>query len=476
MDKNPVFLRRKSDIYTGDIQSMLDENQWELSALTAISPVDGRYRERVATVGRYFSERALMYYRLRVEIKYLIAFCAVTQTIKLPEAEKNTLRGIYRQFSEQDALRVKAIEETTNHDVKAIEYFLRQKISELNLNLDLVPYIHFGLTSQDLNNTAIPMALKEFINEQLTPAYRRIIKALQQEDERSRKLPMLARTHGQPAAPTTLGKELRVFTERLTAAVQTLKSLPFPAKFGGATGNFNAHRCAFPLIDWPSFADEFVNETLGLARSQTTTQIDHYDGLAAFFDAIRRANVILIDACRDLWTYVSIDYFKLKIKDTEVGSSVMPHKVNPIDFENAEGNFAYANAIFDFLSNKLPVSRLQRDLTDSTVLRNLGVPLAHTLVALDSFTRGMQKITVNPEAIARDLSVHWNVLSEAVQTVLRREGYPDAYERLKAATRGAGLMDEAGYRALLDNLALPDEVHAELLRLTPEAYIGYAAE
>ena len=408
----------------------------ELNRLTAISPIDGRYREKVSTLDSFFSEHALIRYRVMVEIEYFIALCK----IPLPHLANfdtdnfETLQDIYKQFTEADAFRVKEIERTTNHDVKAVEYFIKEKFKDLSLDQHL-EFIHFGLTSQDINNTAFPSMMRDAGHEVYYPILDELIEKLEQLAQVWADVPMLSRTHGQPASPTRLGKEISVFVERINKQVNLLKKVPVSAKFGGATGNFNAHFVAYPDINWVEFANSFVNDVLGLDRSQVTTQIEHYDNMAATFDNLKRINVILIDLCRDLWTYISMDYFKQKIKEGEVGSSAMPHKVNPIDFENAEGNLGIANALFEHLSAKLPISRLQRDLTDSTVMRNIGVPFAHTVLSLKSILKGLEKLVINPAAINNDLEKNWMVVSEAIQTILRREGYPNPYEALKDLTR-----------------------------------------
>lgn len=446
-----------------------------LTNLFAISPLDGRYWAQAHSLATYFSEYGLMYYRVRVEIEYLIAFCEISQLYTLSREQIDQLRNIYLPFSEKDAQTIKDLEATTNHDVKAVEYFLQQRLIALGFK-ELIPYVHFGLTSQDVNNTAIPLSFKEYIQKEHIPALVHLIEGLSEFAESCRSRAMLARTHGQPASPTTMGKELFVFVERLTKQINILKQIPFPAKFGGATGNLNAHYVAFPEIDWVKFADHFVNQTLGLQRNRYTTQIDHYDGLAELFDALRRINVIIIDACRDLWAYISLDYLKLKIIANEVGSSAMPHKVNPIDFENAEGNAGFANALFDYFSNKLPISRLQRDLTDSTTLRNIGLPLGHSLLAIRSFQKGLSKIAVNTAQIEQDLATHWEVLAEAYQTILRREGYADAYEQLKAATRGNSLRTQADLWEVINLLKVNEEIKSELRSINPFNYIGSATQ
>lgn len=449
----------------------------ELNRLTAISPVDGRYRGKVERLGEYFSEYALIRYRIQVEIEYFIALCEepLPQLAAFDKKRYGALRGIYKDFSIADAQRVKEIEQTTNHDVKAVEYFIKEKMDAIGLG-DEREFVHFGLTSQDINNTATPYSLKAATEAIYYPALDELLGKLEELAEAWSSVPMLAHTHGQPASPTVLGKEIRVFVERLGKQLAQLKAIPFPAKFGGATGNFNAHSVAYPDIDWVAFANRFVNGTLGLDRSQFTTQIEHYDNLAALFDAFKRINTILVDLSRDMWTYISMEYFKQKIKAGEVGSSAMPHKVNPIDFENAEGNLGMANAIFEHLAAKLPVSRLQRDLTDSTVLRNIGVPVAHTLIAVSSLMKGLGKLIINREAIDRDLDDNWAVVAEGIQTILRREKYPNPYEALKALTRTNKGITQADIAAFIDGLDVPEPVKQELRALTPHTYIGIFAE
>ena len=449
----------------------------ELNRLTAISPVDGRYRGKVEQLGEYFSEYALIRYRVQVEIEYFIALCEepLPQLAAFDKKRYGALRGIYKDFSIADALRVKEIEQTTNHDVKAVEYFIKEKMDAIGLG-DEREFVHFGLTSQDINNTATPYSLKAATEAIYYPALDELLGKMEELAEAWSSVPMLAHTHGQPASPTVLGKEIRVFVERLGKQLAQLKAIPFPAKFGGATGNFNAHSVAYPDIDWVAFANRFVNGTLGLDRSQFTTQIEHYDNLAALFDAFKRINTILVDLSRDMWTYISMEYFKQKIKAGEVGSSAMPHKVNPIDFENAEGNLGMANAIFEHLAAKLPVSRLQRDLTDSTVLRNIGVPVAHTLIAISSLMKGLGKLIINREAIDRDLDDNWAVVAEGIQTILRREKYPNPYEALKALTRTNKGITQADIAAFIDGLDVPEPVKQELRALTPHTYIGIFAK
>lgn len=445
----------------------------ELSSLTAISPVDGRYRKQTEILGGYFSELALIRYRVWVEVEYFIALCE----LPLPQLKDVSadvfpeLRKIYWDLNEADAISIKDLEKTTNHDVKAVEYFIKNAFDKLGLD-KYKEFIHFGLTSQDINNTAIPASFRDSIEEVYIPGLENIVEKLAELATEWKDIAMLARTHGQPASPTKLGKEIYVFIERLEEQMIRLEEVPFAAKFGGATGNFNAHHVAYPEIDWVKFANEFLAEKLELRRSQFTTQIEHYDNFAASFDAIKRLNTILIDLCRDMWTYVSMDYFKQKTKEGEVGSSAMPHKVNPIDFENAEGNLGIANAIFEHLSAKLPVSRLQRDLTDSTVLRNIGVPVAHTLIAINSIEKGLSKLLLNETALAKDLENNWAVVAEAIQTILRREMYPSPYEALKALTRGKVSISSADIHEFIQTLDVSDKVKAELMNITPSNYTG----
>ena len=453
---------------------ILDQNQdTMLTQLTAISPVDGRYRRVAEPLAEYFSEYALIKYRVRVEVEYFIALCE----LPLPELEGvspevfDSLRNIYRNFTTEDAERVKEIEKTTNHDVKAVEYLLKEKLAALGLEA-YSEFIHFGLTSQDINNTSQPLMLREAMTDVYIPALEELLETLSSLAEEWQGIPMLAHTHGQPASPTTLGKEILVFIERLDEQFEHLLDIAISAKFGGATGNFNAHHVAYPSIDWADFANKFVGDRLGLSRSQYTTQIDHYDNLAAIFDALKRINTILIDLSRDMWTYISMEYFKQRIKAGEVGSSAMPHKVNPIDFENAEGNFGMANAIFEHLSAKLPVSRLQRDLTDSTVMRNMGVPVAHTLISFKSLMKGLGKLLLNRAALEADLERNWAVVAEGIQTILRREGYPKPYEALKALTRTNEAITEESIRNFISTLDVSPEVKAELANITPHTYTG----
>lgn len=444
-----------------------------LTTLTAISPIDGRYRNKVDELGKFFSEFGLIRYRVLVEIEYFIALCELPlpQLKKIDKTLYNDLRAIYESFDAIDAQKIKSIESVTNHDVKAVEYFIKEKFDELKLE-QYKEFIHFGLTSQDVNNTATPYSIKDAIEEVYYPTFNDLIEKLKSLVKEWAKMPMLARTHGQPASPTRLCKEMRVFIERLERQVEQLKAIPYSAKFGGATGNFNAHHVAYPEIDWRAFGNTFVNDILKLHRSEPTTQIEHYDNLAALFDAMKRINTILIDLSRDFWSYISMNYFKQKIKKGEVGSSAMPHKVNPIDFENAEGNLGIASAIFEHLSIKLPVSRLQRDLTDSTVLRNVGVPVAHTVIAFKSLLKGLNKVVVNEDAINQDLENNWAVVAEAIQTILRREGYPKPYEALKDLTRTGEKITKESIHQFIDNLKLNDQVKEELKQITPFNYTG----
>ncbi|MGD1846735.1 MAG: adenylosuccinate lyase [Salibacteraceae bacterium] len=443
------------------------------ATLNAISPVDGRYRRHTEVLGGYFSESALFCYRTRVEVEYFIALCE----LPLPQLQDvdhgvfESLRDLYRNFSTEDAMRIKEIEKTTNHDVKAVEYFLKEKFEGLGLSAHK-EFIHFGLTSQDINNTAVPCSVREALENCLHPMLSALIASLHQLAETWKDIPMLARTHGQPASPTRLGKEIYVFVERLIEQEKVLFTIPISSKFGGATGNFNAHHVAYPDVDWVAFGNRFTNDYLNLSRAQTTTQIEHYDHFAALCDAFRRVNTILIDFCRDIWTYISMDYFKQKIKAGEVGSSAMPHKVNPIDFENAEGNLGIANALFSHLAGKLPISRLQRDLTDSTVLRNIGVPFAHTVIALKSIEKGLGKLLLNEAALQKDLEANWAVAAEAIQTILRRENYPSPYEALKALTRTNNTIDQAAIQTFIEGLEVSESVKAELHAISPFNYTG----
>jgi adenylosuccinate lyase len=445
----------------------------ELSSLNAISPIDGRYRKVVEKLAHYFSEGALIKYRVLVEVEYFIALCnlPIPQLTDIDKSIFEVLRSIYKEFSHDDARKVKDIEAVTNHDVKAVEYFLKEKFDELGLHR-FREFIHFGLTSQDINNTAIPYSLKSAWIDVLQPVLDDVIENLNEKANQWKDVPMLARTHGQPASPTRLGKEIFVFVERLKKQKNLLETIPFSAKFGGATGNFNAHVVAYPEIDWTDFGDHLINQVLGLERSRVTTQIEHYDNLAAFCDNLKRINTILMDLNRDIWLYISMDYFKQKIKAGEVGSSAMPHKVNPIDFENSEGNLGVANAVFEHLSAKLPVSRLQRDLTDSTVTRNIGVPLAHTLIAFKSLLKGLNKLILNSQAIHADLQGNWAVVAEAIQTVLRREGYPEPYEALKELTRTHLQIDQKAIVEFIENLNVDHTVKEELKKITPHNYTG----
>ena len=445
----------------------------ELQMLTAISPVDGRYRDKVAELGDYFSEFALIKYRVFVEVEYFIALSGIPlpQLTALSNPTKDNLRHLYRQFSLEDAGRIKEIEKVTNHDVKAVEYFLKEKFEPLGLG-QYKEFIHFGLTSQDINNTAVPCSLQDALREVYVPAMEGLVAKLKELAISWRDIPMLAKTHGQPASPTLLGKEINVFTERLEIQLRQLDGIPCYAKFGGATGNLNAHHVAYPSIDWVSFANHFVKDALKLERSQTTTQIAHYDNYAAIFDCLKRINNILIDLDRDFWSYISMNYFKQQIKKGEIGSSAMPHKVNPIDFENSEGNLGVANALFEHLSAKLPISRLQRDLTDSTVLRNIGVPIAHTLLSIKSTMKGLGKLLLNQEMINKDLEDNWIVVAEAIQTILRREAYPNPYEALKELTRVNRKIDQKVFLEFIDKLSITDELKEELRKITPQNYTG----
>jgi adenylosuccinate lyase len=444
-----------------------------LNSLTAISPVDGRYRDKVEHLSAFFSEFALIGYRVVIEIEYFISLCEIPlpQLTKFPVSKFDKLREIYVQFSLEDAIRVKEIESVTNHDVKAVEYFLKEKFDALHLS-EYKEFIHFGLTSQDINNTALPLSIHDALTQEYLPAMENLLSRLTEQAEEWKDITILAHTHGQPASPTRLGKELLVFVERINVQLGQLKELVAYAKFGGATGNFNAHFVAYPQIDWNDFANKFVSEKLGLQRSQYTTQIAHYDNYGAIFDAIKRINTIILDLDRDMWTYISMNYFRQKIKQGEVGSSTMPHKVNPIDFENAEGNIGIANAAFDHMSQKLPVSRLQRDLTDSTVTRNIGVPFAHSLIAIRATIRGLKKLLLNREAIDADLEANWAVVSEGIQTILRRENYPNPYEALKELTRINQTVTKDTLVKFIDTLSVSDEVKEELKKITPHNYTG----
>lgn len=443
-----------------------------INTLTAISPIDGRYYSTTSALAAYFSEFGLMRYRVQVELEYFIALTyALPELASFPKEEEDKLRSIYRNFTEADAAAIKEIEKTTNHDVKAVEYFLKSKFEQFKFDT-YKEFIHFGLTSQDINNTAIPLSLKEFTLQEYLPRIEKLAHELTSLSVQWKDIPMLAHTHGQPASPTRLGKELYVFVERVNKQLELLKTIPWSAKFGGATGNFNAHHITYPEVNWRHFGNTFVSNHLGLVRSDPTTQIEHYDNLAAYFDNLKRINTILIDFSRDMWQYISMNYFRQKIKEGEVGSSAMPHKVNPIDFENAEGNFGFANAIFEHLSAKLPLSRLQRDLTDSTVLRNIGVPLAHTLVALQSVLKGVIKLELNEQAIADDLENNWAVVAEAIQTILRKEGYPNPYEALKKLTRKNEKLTRQDFDDFIDGLDIDETLKKRLKEITPFTYTG----
>ena len=445
-----------------------------LDLLTAISPIDGRYRGKTESLAAYFSEYALIRYRVRVEIEYFITLCEMPlpQLVGFDEGLFERLRDIYRNFTEEQAQRVKDIEKITNHDVKAVEYFIKEQFDAIGGLDSYKEFIHFGLTSQDINNTSVPLSIKDALNEIIFPQVEELIDQLKEYADEWENVSMLAKTHGQPASPTRLGKEVMVFVYRLTEQLNQLKAAKLTAKFGGATGNFNAHHVAYPGYDWRSFGNDFVGEKLGLYREQYTTQISNYDCMGAVFDALRRINTIIIDLDRDFWMYISMEYFKQKIKAGEVGSSAMPHKVNPIDFENSEGNLGISNAILQFLAQKLPVSRLQRDLTDSTVLRNVGVPFGHTVIAIQSTLKGLRKLILNEEALRKDLDNTWAVVAEAIQTILRREGYPNPYEALKALTRTNTKMTEETIHAFINELNVSDSVKAELMAITPSNYTG----
>jgi len=444
----------------------------QLDSLTAISPIDGRYRNKTEELGNYFSEFALINYRVRVEVEYFIALCnEVPQLKEVSPSVFEQLRAIYKDFTETDAQKIKDTEKITNHDVKAVEYFLKDKFDELGLS-KYKEFIHFGLTSQDINNTSVPLSLKEAMQNVIIPTVQEIIETLRTMAQEWKDIPMLAKTHGQPASPTRLGKEMQVFVSRLDVQMKQLQAVPYSAKFGGATGNFNAHHVAYPGKDWHAFGNDFVKNHLGLERSFPTTQIEHYDNLAALFDASKRINTILMDLCKDIWQYISMGYFKQRIQKNEVGSSAMPHKVNPIDFENAEGNLGIANAVFEHLSAKLPISRLQRDLTDSTVLRNVGVPYGHVLIALASLKKGLGKIFVNETAIHNDLEANWAVVAEAIQTILRREGYPKPYETLKELTRTNDVINAEAIANFIETLNVSETIKEELRTITPFNYTG----
>lgn len=443
----------------------------ELNTLTAISPIDGRYRRQLADLALYFSEYGLIRARVEVEIEYFIALNE-TGIFKLPKGlTRNALRAIYEEFTEEDALHIKQIESVTNHDVKAVEYFIKEKLEALQAQR-IAEWVHFGLTSQDINNTSIPLLWKQAVEYHYLPALLNLTSRIKELARNWKDIPMLARTHGQPASPTRLGKELMVFVERIERQIELFSFIPFAAKFGGATGNFNAHHLAFPKKDWIGFGNRFVEEGLGLERMQFTTQIEHYDSFAAHFDAMKRINSILIDLCRDIWAYISMDYFKQKTKKGEVGSSAMPHKVNPIDFENAEGNLGIANALAEHFSAKLPVSRLQRDLTDSTVLRNFGMPVAHTVLAIKAIEKGLGKLLLNEQKLHDDLENNWAVVAEAIQTILRRESYPKPYEALKELTRGNAGINKKSIQAFIKKLEVSEKVKKELLQITPQNYTG----
>ena len=445
-----------------------------LDALTAVSPIDGRYRGKTEKLAEYFSEYALIKYRIRVEIEYFITLCELPlpQLADFDHANFDALRDIYRKFTEEGAARVKEIEKVTNHDVKAVEYYIKEQIDKIGDFEKYKEFIHFGLTSQDINNTSVPLSIKEALNDVYVPQLRELVDQLQTYAEEWKDVPMLAKTHGQPASPTRLGKEIMVFVYRLNKQIEMLEACPMTAKFGGATGNFNAHHVAYPEYDWREFGNKFVSGKLGLEREQYTTQISNYDCLGAVFDAMRRINTIIIDLDRDIWMYISMEYFKQKIKAGEVGSSAMPHKGNPIDFENSEGNMGMANAVLQFLAQKLPVSRLQRDLTDSTVLRNVGVPMGHGVIAIQSTLKGLRKLILNEEKINADLDNTWAVVAEAIQTILRREAYPHPYEALKALTRTNKKMTEETIHEFIKELNVSDAVKAELMAITPHSYTG----
>ncbi len=443
------------------------------NSLLAVSPIDGRYERQTSVLREYFSEYALIKYRVRVEIEYFIALCEIPlpQLASFDKSKYESLRDIYKTMTVEEAAKVKDIEKVTNHDVKAVEYYIKDRFKEMGI-LKWGEFVHFGLTSQDINNTSVPLSLKEAIEESFMPLMKEVIDKLKSMAKEWENVPMLAKTHGQPASPTRLGKELDVFIARLEEQLRQFNLLTYPAKFGGATGNMNAHKVAYPEVNWPSFAENFV-ASLGLKRSAPTTQIEHYDNLASLFDCLRRINTILIDLCRDVWTYISMEYFRQKVKAGEVGSSAMPHKVNPIDFENAEGNLGMANAVYTYLSMKLPISRLQRDLTDSTVLRNIGVPIAHSMIALSSIKRGLGKLILNEPALKADLEKNWAVVAEAIQTILRRENYPNPYETLKELTRtGAGINREV-IAEFIETLNISEEIKEELRAITPSNYTGF---
>ena len=445
----------------------------ELTTLTAISPIDGRYRNKTENLAEYFSEYALIKYRVRVEVEYFIALCELPlpQLSTIDKSVFAQLQDIVNNFCEEDAIRIKDIEKTTNHDVKAVEYFIKEEFDKLGLQA-YKEFIHFGLTSQDINNTSIPLSIKEALERVYYPLIEEMVVVLNKYAEDWKEVPMLAKTHGQPASPTRLGKEIKVFANRLEGQLNILKSIPQSAKFGGATGNYNAHRVAYPQYDWKEFGNKFVSEKLGLSREEWTTQISNYDNLAALFDGLKRINTIMIDMNRDFWQYISMEYFKQKIKEGEIGSSAMPHKVNPIDFENAEGNLGIANAILEHLASKLPVSRLQRDLTDSTVLRNVGVPVGHIVIAIQSSLKGLGKLLLNKDVLYNDLEHNWAVVAEGIQTILRREGYPKPYEALKALTRTNEAITEKSIENFINNLDISDQIKDELKKITPHTYTG----
>jgi len=445
----------------------------KIDSLKAISPIDGRYNNKTSILQNYFSEYALIKYRVRVEIEYFIALCnnQITELNHFSSDKFTQLRKIYQNFNHLDASRIKEIEEKTNHDVKAVEYFIKEKFKELNIN-EFKEFIHFGLTSQDINNTAVPLSVKESVRNVYVKELKSIISILKSKSKEWEKISLLARTHGQAASPTRMGKEINVFIERIDEQLKLLNNIPFSAKFGGATGNFNAHHVAYKNIDWKEFADKFINDVFEMKRQQTTTQIEHYDHLAALMHNMCRINTILIDLCKDIWTYISLNYFNQKIKEGEVGSSAMPHKVNPIDFENAEGNLGIANSIFEFLAKKLPVSRLQRDLTDSTVLRNIGVPFAHTIIAFLAIKKGLNKLLINEQKISKDLEENWAVVAEGIQTILRREGHPNPYETLKDLTRKNEKINANSIKHFIENLNIDENVKQELKNITPFNYTG----
>jgi adenylosuccinate lyase len=455
------------------VKKQQHNNMQHLTELNAISPIDGRYRNKTQNLAPYFSEEALIKYRVLIEVEYFIALCEVPlpQLSGVDKAVFPALRAMYENFSTEDALWIKETEKTTNHDVKAVEYFIKSKFDALGLE-PYKEFIHFGLTSQDINNTAIPLSTKEAFENVYMPSLISVIQKLKELSVEWKDIPLLARTHGQPASPTRLGKEILVFVERLEEQMRLLFNVPFAAKFGGATGNYNAHKVAYPNNDWKAFGSKFVEDILGLHHSFPTTQIEHYDHFAAFFDALKRINTILIDLDRDVWTYISMEYFKQKIKAGEIGSSAMPHKVNPIDFENSEGNLGIANAIFEHLSAKLPISRLQRDLTDSTVLRNIGVPFGHTIIAFEATLKGLNKLVLNEPKFAEDLEKNWAVVAEAIQTILRREGYPNPYEALKDLTRTNTVINKESIHAFIETLNVSDDIKNELKQITPSNYLG----